>query len=1257
MRNIKLLLAFALTILLTSCERDNVDDWNTANKITFNFVTAAKSNVDITTRAVSEAAESDVNSVYVFVFNEAGVKAIEGNISNLTLTNSGEYTRTYTGELEVPNTLCGTSVKVYAVANPATEMWNNLADLQTAANEGEESFKKQLYTVSQSFTEPLGTSITLIGMAGADGSASIDTNGNLGTRIILKRPYASVAFNFINGAPAASDTDRAGNQVSFTPTSYDVYNIPTSAALFEGAKVADLTYFNRLDQKFGVQTPNSFSFYMIENIQEAANSVSNYYDRDKKDGTAFINAPELGTYVRVYGKYEEKTAEGKVILQGDVNYTIHLGDFSGGDYNAYSVERNHKYTYNVTINGVQQIIVEATAADDSAQQYQHGAEGYIINTEGVDMVYTFDAHYEDALIKIDTSNFDNKGHGFILRVATPYMTDAAQNTILTWADFSAEGMTEEKFKQTYDIDWIQFYPIATTAYDEEKNVPTTRTAYPNAATGDQKKLMNVYELYHELYKLVNADPTSKLADYVYVYEEDDENGNKKSKGTICFMAFVNEYFYDKHPLTGEATDWTKFVNAKPRSMYMLQKPDKSTDGNSTYATVLCAFEQKSIQTVFKKDGSVNAYGIEWYDETANANLANFSGSNNYSNGYLNYFGGTRTEGGVSTTATGLMTATNWENCVDETALRYGLDGQPNGNIYSSLQNTSGKYACMQRNRDLDGDGTIDDNEKRWYLGSSDQYVQNWIGETAIDPYARMSGIVTATTEAEYEDYSHYYTSSNDLHRIYWAVEAGSTGKYSDSWMATYHKARCVRTLTNYDAEPATIYTKSDNQITMNNLQEGAYRESGAMVGEYGEHNELDEQRNRIPYSIEVAKNWVDSYIINADQITYASPVVSLVADKIAYTDVAVRTDDVGSTTNTVTGSDNTITLTFKANNQKFVMSNAYIQSLGAGQRVQLTFDINVTYRYRRLFNYTNENVTSDAQGDGQFGFCDYNNDTYSHSSTSGCYAYTAPMNTANGSVIGIGFNLGSDSHSWCSGISSSQYVTVTITNLKVVADMGEEQQLQITTSAASAIQGAKFYYTTDATFATTNPITLDENNAANIPVPAYIWAKGNDGNHSAYTYVNASYAATREATADVNDGGETRGPEFNIALSTSENICAEHYSQKEDGSDLGQWRIPNERELQAMGLNGFFTAHHALSRTKFSAYKSSESNVGPARYGFWWDVSGIQTLEAGGADGPEDNKGYIRCVRDVAVTETTTVATDGTSAGSYSNKGDLTSAN
>lgn len=1135
MRNIKLLLAFALTILLTSCERDNVDDWGATNKIKFSFVTAAKSNVDITTRAVSEAAESDVTSLYVFVFQD-GEKKEEGYITDLTLTNSGEYTRTYTGVLEKTNTIG--AVKVYAVANPSTEMWNDLSGLQAAAGKGEAEFKKALYSVSQEFVEPLGTNITLIGMAGSDGSANIASDGSLGTRIILKRPYASVAFNFNNGAPAASDTDRAGHTVSFTPTSYDIYNIPLNSALFEGAEVVGLNHFDRVDQQFGTLTPNSFSFYMIENIQEAKQEVTTYHDRDEKDSHgAFVNAPDEATYVRVYGKYVENDENGKVVLQGDVNYTIHLGDFSGGDNNQYSVKRNYKYTYNVTINGVEQIIVEATAEDDTDQKYQHGAEGYIINTEGVEMVYNLDAHYEDALIGINTTSFDKEGHGFILRVSTPYMTEAAQNEILIWEDF--EKMDEDTFKKTYDIDWIKFYPVTKTS---------ERTPYPNKK--NQDKLMNVYELYHELYKIADEDDktTSSLADYV------------NESGMIYFMAFVDEYFYTADPLDGGATNWTEFVNAKPRSMYMLQDPKSSTDGNSTYATVLCAFEQKSIQTMFKMNGSINAYGIEWYDETENANLATFSDGLDYANGY-NYYNAN----GYNNYFTYLANKSTWDTYVDESALRYGLDGQPNGNTYSVLTSANGEYACMQRNRDLDGDGSISDNEKRWYLASSDQYVQMWIGETAIDRQARMSGVIKATTEDEYKALSHYYTSSDNARRIYWASEAGSVGLYgwadkdkdpeANVWMGQYHKVRCVRTLNISDpsAEPAEIYTRSDNTITMNNLNSKAYRESGAMVGEYAAHNELAQFLNQIPYAIEVAESDFDGEFTVEETIASGSTVESAF---FVRTDSDSEGDGVAAAGNDPATD---VVLTFTNSWSKMTIFPESIRDIGltAGKStVTITFD-----SFTATIN--GEDVTEYLQNTG---FCSEQS-PWPHYTTSGASVVVGSFSgknsyTSMSKQIGIGFNVLANPKSYT--ISESSPLVITITNLKVNG---------------------------------VNPVL----------------GKGET--------VSTTYSGTYPASF----------------VATASSVCA----------TLGDgWRVPNERELQVLGLEEFLDGTY-LSRTIFSAYP----NVGAKRYIFAW-YQGTQRLELSATD-----TGKVRCVRDVAVTESTTAETDGTAAGSYSDKGNLTSAN
>ena len=42
-----------------------------------------------------------------------------------------------------------------------------------------------------------------------------------------------------------------------------------------------------------------------------------------------------------------------------------------------------------------------------------------------------------------------------------------------------------------------------------------------------------------------------------------------------------------------------------------------------------------------------------------------------------------------------------------------------------------KYKCMRLNRDMDGNGRIDENEVQWYLASINQLTDLWIGETPL----------------------------------------------------------------------------------------------------------------------------------------------------------------------------------------------------------------------------------------------------------------------------------------------------------------------------------------------------------------------------------------------------------------------------------------------------------------------------------------------------------------------------------------------
>lgn len=82
---------------------------------------------------------------------------------------------------------------------------------------------------------------------------------------------------------------------------------------------------------------------------------------------------------------------------GDTRYMIHLGDFSqkgnlteGKGYDNFNLIRDHHYTFNVTIKGIDDIETEVHSGDE-ANEPNPGVEG-IIFKEGAQL--RLDAHYE-----------------------------------------------------------------------------------------------------------------------------------------------------------------------------------------------------------------------------------------------------------------------------------------------------------------------------------------------------------------------------------------------------------------------------------------------------------------------------------------------------------------------------------------------------------------------------------------------------------------------------------------------------------------------------------------------------------------------------------------------------------------------------------------------------------------------------------------------------------------------------------------------
>ena len=73
---------------------------------------------------------------------------------------------------------------------------------------------------------------------------------------------------------------------------------------------------------------------------------------------------------------------------------------------------------------------------------------------------------------------------------------------------------------------------------------------------------------------------------------------------IYVTAFVDEFYYDKHPISGESSQtlWKDFVNVPNRIMHILCDSRSSFDEESTSTGSVVTIRQRSIQTPYSTTG-------------------------------------------------------------------------------------------------------------------------------------------------------------------------------------------------------------------------------------------------------------------------------------------------------------------------------------------------------------------------------------------------------------------------------------------------------------------------------------------------------------------------------------------------------------------------------------------------------------------------------------------------------------------------------
>ena len=278
--------------------------------------------------------------------------------------------------------------------------------------------------------------------------------------------------------------------------------------------------------------------------------------------------------------------------------------------------------------------------------------------------------------------------------------------------------------------------------------------------------------------------------------------------------------------------------------------------------------------------AINAFGIETYNETpiipfgsppVNGTLDDSDGRNNQIRllnedpdgnqyGDWNKYIDASQNGWYSTTSTDRT-----KHKLKESAYK-GADQKRVANAY---------YACLSRNRDLNGNGKIDDNEVRWYLASLNEYIRMGIGAGAISNAAQLymgdkSMMVKESYPSEYINLgSLYYTSSSADKRVYWAVEKGSYGAVGSSYNGANLPIRCIRILPAIKtgvqdasavygivATPTVVQEEKNGMIVLNfkgRLVDDLYR--GYVEGSLGPHDE-DDDENSFYEGVFVAKDYL-----------------------------------------------------------------------------------------------------------------------------------------------------------------------------------------------------------------------------------------------------------------------------------------------------------------------------------------------------------------------------------------------------------------
>ena len=884
-----------LLFAFTACERLDepllLEEHGTEGipvKVTVPF--KAQNNKIITRAEQSADLEQRINNVYLFIFDRAGNKIAEKfcTIGNGMTPDASNYS---SGTLAI-NAESRNEARIVGIANlnegNVTTAYDITPDVLEQITTYDELCALQMRLNERSVQR--GSTFVMTGFAtDTNGEEWIQIPGSensiatLDCTLIFERTDAKVKFIV---QTEAGDTN--WQNFSFRPKDWQVHQVPVQALVMKDdagndADGADAEYFDSPTTNFEEITRDdlsalykggSFIFYMPENKKRPKQTIDDtnlsdeeaYALRDKqnkiplpdldpsKPGQTetngdFAYANDHSTYVEMTGtlSYDYEGQNGiRYYVETDVRYIIHLG-YASGDPNDYNTERNSYYTYTVTVKGVNDIIVEVTDETGGPGEVRPGAEGDVIySTAGI---YEFDAHYDRRLITLSLDNIPETEGGVTWGVRSPF-----GGGIYELRSYNFDGMEDYK--------WVKFainkeYGVPDNEYvkypgDQNYNDPKLPTsATNNAEPGSEGNYSNNNGANWREARLLDVQ---QFVDYV----NNLKNESTETGRTLTVTVFIDEYVYFRNPITyaNDLSLWKMSVNQPDRMLYLFIVPGESKyspDGESCVINSVLTFKQKSLRTVYDtnhedlvndpdpNDNYQGLLGLESVMETGRLQTG----------GRAIQYGNSRSNGRRNTLRCILgpnyTNVLHWTDVLN-TSAHYELDPTYNNAL----------YACLMRNRDLNGDNIVQSSEIRWYLASVNQLVDIYIGQYSIDQEAWLYPENAADRPGANGLYWHYTTSTynNGNPEVLWAEEGASLGSYnaSQNRNGSLYAYRCVRnlgiSLETPDAEPQPLFSYSETAdgeflIDASRLTPNSRRENFE-TGFLPEHDDLS--INNLPYT-------------------------------------------------------------------------------------------------------------------------------------------------------------------------------------------------------------------------------------------------------------------------------------------------------------------------------------------------------------------------------------------------------------------------